>query len=169
MKNDWIREILEKHECSLINYAYRLCNDLEIARDATQDTFLKLCREDRSKVAGHLAPWLFTVCRNRVFEILRKENRMTNLTDEKLAATASDSTSPAKSAEMSDNKLQLTFLLKKLNPNEQEVLRLKFEHGMSYKEISEITSLSPTNVGFILHNSIKTLRNQFQNINQGGL
>jgi RNA polymerase sigma factor (sigma-70 family) len=168
VKNDWIREILEKHECSLLNYAYKLCNDLELARDATQDTFLKLCREDRNKVEDHLTPWLFTVCRNRIFEILRKEKRMTTLSDEKLATTSSDSSSPAKVAEMSDNKTQLHLLLKQLNPNEQEVIRLKFEHGMSYKEISDITSLSQTNVGFILHNSIKTLRNQFNSQNQGG-
>lgn len=162
MKEDWIRGVLESHEGPLIRYAYRLCHDLETARDAVQDTFLKLCREDRDKVENHLVKWLFTVCRNRVFEILRKEKRMTALTDGKLQTTEAQDESPAITAAMTDDKFQLKDLLLKLPEREQEVLRLKFQNGLSYKEISDITSLSVTNVGFILHKTIKELRWHFK-------
>ena len=37
----------------------------------------------------------------------------------------------------------------RLPPNQQEVVRLKFQNGFSYQEISRITSLSVGNVGFI--------------------
>ncbi len=162
MKEEWIRETLDSHEGPLLRYAYRLCNDLETARDAVQDTFLKLCREDRSKVETYLVKWLFTVCRNRVFEILRKEKRMTVLTDIDLQKTEAQDESPAVNAELNDDKITLKSLMKKLPKREQEVLRLKFQSGLSYKEISEITELSVTNVGFILHKTIKELRWQFK-------
>ena len=47
-------------------------------------------------------------------------------------------------------------------------MRLKFQSGLSYKEISEITQLSVTNVGFILHKTIKDLRWQFKEYKPAG-
>ena len=49
-------------------------------------------------------------------------------------------------------------LMAGLPPNQQEVLRLKFQHSLSYREISSITGLSETNVGFLIHVGIKRLR-----------
>ena len=46
-------------------YATRLLRDAETARDVVQDTFLKLCASEFASIDGHLAEWLFTVCRNR--------------------------------------------------------------------------------------------------------
>jgi RNA polymerase sigma-70 factor (ECF subfamily) len=49
-------------------------------------------------------------------------------------------------------------MIEKLPANQQEVVRLKFQNGFSYKEISRITSLSVSNVGFLLHTAVKSLR-----------
>ncbi len=48
--------------------------------------------------------------------------------------------------------------LESLSENQQLVIRLKFEQGMSYQEISEQTGLTSSNVGFLLHNGLKKLR-----------
>jgi RNA polymerase sigma factor (sigma-70 family) len=48
--------------------------------------------------------------------------------------------------------------IEKLPGNQREVLRLKFHAGLSYQEIAEVTGLSRTNVGFILHKAIAKLR-----------
>ncbi|MEN8713450.1 MAG: sigma factor-like helix-turn-helix DNA-binding protein [Verrucomicrobiales bacterium] len=37
-------------------------------------------------------------------------------------------------------------------------MRLKFQGDLSYKEISEVTGLSVSNVGFLIHTGIKRLR-----------
>jgi DNA-directed RNA polymerase specialized sigma24 family protein len=47
-----------------------------------------------------------------------------------------------------------------LPKNQREVLRLKFQCDLSYKEISAVTQLSVTNVGFLIHTAIKTLRKE---------
>jgi len=39
---------------------------------------------------------------------------------------------------------------------------LKFQNGLSYREISRITNLSVSNVGVLIHTAIKTMRRQFQ-------
>ena len=48
-----------------------------------------------------------------------------------------------------------------LPPRQQEVLQLKFQNDLSYQEISEITKLSVSNVGVIIHNALKTLRQRY--------
>lgn len=54
-------------------------------------------------------------------------------------------------------------LLAGLPENQREVIRLKFQTEMSYQEISEVTGLSVSNVGFLIHTAIKTLRKQVKN------
>ena len=47
--------------------------------------------------------------------------------------------------------------LSKLSENQQEVIRLRIEHGLNYQQISEITDLSVSNVGYLLHVGLKSL------------
>jgi RNA polymerase sigma-70 factor (ECF subfamily) len=35
---------------------------------------------------------------------------------------------------------------------------LKLQDGLSYREISQVTGLSVSNVGFLMHQGIKTIR-----------
>ena len=73
--------------------------------------------------------------------------------------TASDPR-PGRALERAEQHEAVLRLVGKLTPNQQEVVRLKFQNGFSYQEISRITSLSVTNVGFILHTAIKSLRQE---------
>src|SRR4030042_90557 len=49
-------------------------------------------------------------------------------------------------------------LVDELSPAQREVISLKFEHEMSYKEISSVTGLSVSNVGFLIHVGLKTIK-----------
>ena len=51
-------------------------------------------------------------------------------------------------------------LLETLPANQQEVVRLKFQNGFSYQEISRISGLSVSNVGYLLHHALKNLRSR---------
>jgi RNA polymerase sigma factor (sigma-70 family) len=157
---DWVREALESHEASLLRYAQSLAGDPDVARDAVQDTFLRLCEQDPADLQGRLAPWLFTVCRNRLLDVLRKERRMSPLTDVDLETRPSEVPSPAAAAESADSANTVLSLMQRLPANQREVVRLKFQGQMSYEEISAVTSLSVGNVGFLLHTALKTLRRQ---------
>ena len=72
---EWVRQALDDYERPLIQFAYRLTGDRETARDVVQDTFVKLCSTDPAKLNGRLAPWLFTVCRNRAYDVGKKRAR----------------------------------------------------------------------------------------------
>ena len=71
---------------------------------------------------------------------------------------------PAAVLETEEKLDRISRLFKGLSDNQQEVLRLKFQNGLSYREISEITGLSESNVGFILHTGIKQVRERMNAI-----
>ena len=49
-------------------------------------------------------------------------------------------------------------LVEGLPEHQQEVVRLKFQEGLSYKEISRITTHSVSYVGVLLHEALKSIR-----------
>ena len=55
---------------------------------------------------------------------------------------------------------QIFQFIDKLPKNQREVLYLKFQSDLSYKEISEVTKLSVSNVGFLIHTAVRTIRKQ---------
>lgn len=156
--NAWIRQALERHERSLVLYAARLLGDVERARDVAQDAFLRLCKQDRAEVEGHVEVWLFTVCRNLCHDLHRKESRMTELENTTADGRAATLEGPAEAAAHKDSHAQILNLMTSLPDKQQEVLRLKFQHGLSYKEISRVTQDSLGNVGWLLHTGLKSLR-----------
>jgi hypothetical protein len=67
-KLEWIRSVMAQYQSRLIFFAARITGDLDSARDVVQDTFLSLCHQDPGLIRDRLAPWLYTVCRNRARE-----------------------------------------------------------------------------------------------------
>ena len=67
---------------------------------------------------------------------------------------------PGRTLERAEQHETARRLIGQLPRNQQEVIRLKFQNGFSYQEISRITSLSVGNVGFILHTALKALRSE---------
>jgi RNA polymerase sigma-70 factor (ECF subfamily) len=155
---DWIRSALLQYEGPLIRYVCRIVGDLDRARDVVQDTFLKLCAADREKVEDRLAAWLYTVARNRALDVYKKERRMSPTSDTALEVFESALPSPADVAEREEAKSQVFLALEKLPPRQQEVLRLKFQENLSYKEIAEITGNTVSYVGVLLHTALKSIR-----------
>jgi RNA polymerase sigma-70 factor (ECF subfamily) len=154
-KSAWVADALETHERPLIRYAKWLLGDLESARDVVQETFLRLCREDPARLEGHLAPWLFTVCRNLALDARKKAARMAPIEDEQFSVASDlDERHDARQA-----LARIRDTLEKLPANQREVVYLKFQCDLSYKEISDITALSVSNVGFLLHTAVRAIRN----------
>lgn len=157
----FVETAVSRHQAPLLRYATRLLHgDADRARDVVQDTFVKLLRQPRAEVEGHLAEWLFTVCRHRALDILRKEGRMKLFAEGQAERLTAPEPRPGVGAERAEAQAAVLRLIAQLPPNQQEVVRLKFQNGFSYKEISRITSLSVTNVGFILHTAVARLRKE---------
>lgn len=159
-----VRTALAEYEGPLLRYALRITRDLERARDVVQETFLRLWREDAVAMDGRLPQWLFTVCRNYALDVRRKETRMTTLAEPIAAGEQARESAPDEIATHNETTTQVFAWIDSLPDNQQEVIRLKFQNGLRYKQIAEITGLSVTNVGFLIHKGIKALREKAEKL-----
>lgn len=51
-----------------------------------------------------------------------------------------------------------------LPPRQQEVIQLKFQNDLSYRQIAEIMQTSANNIGVLLHTALKTLRQRYAQV-----
>ena len=145
----------------LTRYAARLLGDPDRARDVVQDTFVKLMAQPLDAINGHAVEWLFTVCRHRALDVLRKEGRMRRFDPGQVERVTAPDARPGRALEHAETHATILRMIDRLPPNQQEVVRLKFQNGFSYKEISRITTLSVGNVGFLIHTAVARLRTEF--------
>lgn len=158
--SDWVRSLIDAHAADLTRYAASILHDADAAKDVVQDVFVRLWREPRSNLQDHVLPWLFRVCRNRALDVRRKEARMERMNEVIESQTPSAGADPSARVETEDSHAHVRQLLEGLPENQREVVRLKFQNGMSYKEIATVTELTVTNVGYLIHTAIKSLRTE---------
>jgi RNA polymerase sigma factor (sigma-70 family) len=156
-----MRSAIDQYQGRLIAFAARITGDWESARDVVQDTFLRLCREDLDALADHLPAWLFRVCRNRALDVRKKEAPLEPF-DESRQPNDDREGDPLQRLEKNDAARAALAAVAKLPAAQQEVLRLRFQEELSYKEISAITRLSVSNVGVLIHTGIRQIRQRMR-------
>jgi RNA polymerase sigma-70 factor (ECF subfamily) len=157
----WISAAVAQYEVRLTQYAARLLRDPDRARDVVQDTFLKLWTVDRTEVEAHLSQWLFRVCRNRALDVAKKEVRMRPMDEnhmQVLPAPPPPTSEHQRAEDARSDNAGVLAMLDELPDKQQEVIRLKFQAGLSYKEIAEVMDLTANHVGVLIHNAIKAIR-----------
>lgn len=151
-----------EHEAALLRYATRLLHDSARARDVVQETFLALGRQPETgldELRPRLAAWLFTVCRRKALNVLRAEGRLSSL-DQAPPALAPEA-DPAAALLRSEDHGQLLALVSRLPERQREVVRLRYQEGFSYQEISDITEHTVSYVGVLLHQALASLRREW--------
>ena len=83
---------------------------------------------------------------------------MTGISDARLGAQPHPGPEISAALELQERLAGVLKILDTLPANQQEVLRLKFQGDLSYQEISRVTRLSVSNVGFLIHAGLKTIR-----------
>ena len=82
---------------------------------------------------------------------------MTGLHDPQLRATSHDGEHIA-TEDHTASRSNLLLMLEALPERQQEVIRLKFQGGLSYREIANVMDLTVNHVGVLLHLGLKAIR-----------
>ncbi|QDT11615.1 RNA polymerase sigma factor [Planctomycetes bacterium K23_9] len=154
----WLSDVFREFELPLMGYATQLLGNPDRASDVVQDTFVRLCRQERSDVQHCVRPWLYRVCRNRALDVLKKEKRMKTLDEQTAATEVSREVDPQQAAQSRDSSAKAKGLIEQLPARQQEIIRLKIQGGLSYREISDLTGLSVSNVGYLLSTALASVR-----------
>ena len=152
--------LVSEYEKPLLRYAGRILRDPNAAQDVVQETFVRLFRRwsDKMEPSQKLSSWLYRVAHNCAVDYVRKESRR-RLLHLSQAQGADDFVLPdrGKGFRISEGAERAATALALLSLREQQLVILKIYEEKSYKEISEITALTVSNVGYILHHAMKKM------------
>jgi len=156
-----IEELFEALESPLLTYALRFVGETGAAEDIVQEAFMRLhaqfeeVREPRK--------WLYRTVHNLALNHKRDNAKIISLNEDAeggspAVAEASDPQPlPDEQIARMEGIGLVRLSVETLDARGRELIRLKFNEGLSYKEISERTGLSVGNVGYLLHHAIKTV------------
>lgn len=159
-----IEELFTVLESPLLSYALRLVPEREtdMAEDVVQEAFLRLqaqfdqVREPRR--------WLYRTVHNLALNQRRQGTKTIPLDGSVLGGGDAGEGGAADTQPLPDEQIArweavglVRLSLMNLDARSQEVVRLKFNDDLSYKEISERTGLSVGHVGYLLHHALKSL------------
>src|SRR5688572_25282318 len=134
-----LEEAFAEHQAELLGTLFYLVGNLEDARDALQEAFIK-CWRHQAEVGGidNLKAWIFRVALNAgrdIRETAWRRKRQALPEDE--ATLASRHEGPAEIVEHDERLSRLRDALKQLRPEEQEVFLLRQNGELTYEEIAE--------------------------------
>jgi len=148
-------------ESPLLSYALRLLGDRALAEDAVQDAFMKL--HEHFAEVREPRRWLYRTVHNQALNHRRQAGKIVPLEqpadDAPHAAidTADPQPLPDEQIARWEGVGLVRLSLETLDPRSREVVRLKFEENLSYKEIAERTGLKGGHVGYLLHHALKSI------------
>lgn len=166
-----LEALFESLETPLLAYAYRLTQSVEVAQDLVQEAFLRL-QEHFSRVKEP-KPWLYRTVHNLAANHHRKANRMVTMqrTDKEgdtvEMETKDNEMLPDESIVHQEALGMVRLSLETLDVRSRELVRLKFEEDMTYRQIAEKTGLSVSNVGYVLHHAVKSLAIELKKLGVG--
>jgi RNA polymerase sigma-70 factor (ECF subfamily) len=130
------------------NLAKWLLRNEQDAQDVVQDAFLRAFKSFSGFHGSNGRAWLLAIVRNTSYTFLKK-NRVADLTtpfDEEMHATGNKSLSAATILERSEDAELIREAMDELPPEFREILTLRHQEDLSYKEIADIAQLSPGTV-----------------------
>jgi RNA polymerase sigma factor (sigma-70 family) len=141
-------ETMLPHMDAAHNLARWLLRNEQDAQDVVQEAYLRAFKSFAGFHGSNGRAWLLTIVRNTSYTLLKK-NRAVDLTtpfDEEIHAPGYESVSPATILEQSEDAELIKEAMDELPPEFREILVLRHQEGLSYKEIAHIAQIPPGTV-----------------------
>ena len=151
-------------EAPLLAYALRLLKEPAMAQDVVQEAFMRLHADFKS--VRDPRRWLFRTVHNLALNQLRRDRKVIPLhpAPGEAASPAHDPADPQPLPDEYITRLEhiglVRLCLGALDERSRELVRLKFDDDLSYKEMSARTGLTVSHVGYLLHHALKTLETE---------
>ncbi len=139
-------QLFREYFASLSLFAIKLISNESEAEDIVQDCFESLWKRKKSLThIDSIKSYLYTSIRYRCINFLKKRKK--NFDQESVLSKTADITPDIESlVVMAETAKELYSAIESLPPRMQEVLRLYYLEGKSYKEIGEMLNTAPGTV-----------------------
>lgn len=141
-------EAILPHLDAAHNLAKWLLRNDQDAADVVQEAYLRAFKSFGRFHGSNGRAWLLTIVRNTSYTLL-KRNRVVDLTttfDEEIHVPGDVSVSPATILERSEDAALVREAIDELPTEFREILTLRHQEDLSYKEIAEIAQIPPGTV-----------------------
>jgi RNA polymerase sigma-70 factor (ECF subfamily) len=125
-----------------------LVRNQEDAQDVVQEAYMRAFRSFGGFRGGNGRAWLLTIVRNTSYTLLKKNGAVDLSTsfDEEIHSDSYESVSPAAVLERAEDGGLIEAAMKELPAEFREILVLRHQEGLSYKEIADIAQIPPGTV-----------------------
>ena len=130
------------------NLARWLLRNEQDAQDVVQEAYLRAFRSFGGFHGSNGRAWLLTIVRNTSYTLLKKNHAVDLSTtfDEEIHVSVDESVSPAAILERSEDAELIREAMDELPAEFREILALRHQEGLSYKEIADIAQIPPGTV-----------------------
>ena len=141
-------EAMLPHLDAAHNLARWLLRNEQDAQDVVQEAYLRAFKSFAGFHGSNGRAWLLTIVRNTSYTLLKKNHAvdLTTTFDEEIHASGNEAMTPATILEHSEDAELIREAMDELPAEFREVLVLRHQEGLSYKEIADIAQIPPGTV-----------------------
>lgn len=149
-----LKHLIQRYKSPLFSFIFYKIQDNELANDFFQDTFMKIIitlKEGKYNEEGKFILWAKRIAHNLIIDHYRAKNKYYKVSETTYTADEEfsifdvlcDTSKNIEDQLITEQIYQdLHNIITYLPENQQEVLRLRFFEGLSFKEIAEHTKTS---------------------------
>lgn len=162
--------LLKRYESSLVRFVTNFLGDADAAQDIVQETFLRVAKRPRKLIGvSSCHNWLLKVARNLSIDHLRRlirQRRHAGNLHEKATRESEAKPSAGEKLDQSERRTRVRNEIDQLKPRLKEIMLLKIQEAKSYREMAGITGLTVTNVGYLVHQAMQTLKHRLKDLRE---
>jgi len=145
--------LIHRHQRELFTFIFYKINDQDLANDIFQDTFMKIIvmlKEGRYNEEGKFILWAKRIAQNLIIDYFRAKSKNTKVSEttfnneefsifDLIREPSENIEDQLVTTQIHEDLLKMLHFLPQ---NQQEVIKLRYYDGLSFKEIAEHTDMS---------------------------
>ena len=161
--DDGIVQIIKDHKDGLMIYLNSFVQNIHLAEDLTEDTFVKLiARRPRFSGKSTFKTWLYAIGRNVALDFLRKNAKLPTVSAEEAMTLIADEADVARQYLCSERKLQVHKALKQLNDEYRQVLVLLYFEDFQNEQVASIMGKSKKQIENLVYRAKLSLKSELE-------
>jgi RNA polymerase sigma-70 factor (ECF subfamily) len=149
-----IADIYEEYRQLCMAVAMNFLKNDVLAQDVLHETFVSIIKHKEtffSLKCSEMPSWIVTITKHKCLDLLRKQNRMSDMPIDDIAERPSEDIAPYEYVANKEGFEALVGFISELGESYKTVLELKYIHSLSNDEIASVLDISKKNVEMRLY------------------
>ena len=152
-------DLFDRYYDVVFRYVLFRTGDRTLAEDLTQETFVRALRRisSVSYQGRDIGAWFVTIARNLIFDHVKSSRYRLEQTTSEIVELSPSTGGPEQQVLDGATNDELLRCVRKLNPDQQECIQLRFLQGLSVAETAEIMDRNEGAVKALQHRAVRRL------------